>query len=419
MPATSASLFQPYLTEDHQALQRHVEDVVTAAIAPLAPRMEARGSHTDREVRQIVSETGWLGLLIEPEWGGTDAGHVAKTLVLAGISQVSPAAGAVLQASILGAAPIVERGSEEMRRAWLPEIAAGRVWPTIAVTEPETGSHVRGMTATARRKGRSGFVIEGEKDLIGNAALGDFHCVVARTGKPGAPRSLTAFLVEQHMPGVEVIRRPLNGLNGFSCDGLRLNQVHVPASHIIGEIGDGHDIALLSSVVWGRLNLAAVALGIHRSLFEATTRWVSTRPRYAGHLADLEPVRRRVAEMQHRLMTAELAAYHAAYLLDQGQPCDAWLINSKLTAVRAGVRSATDAQQLHGGHAGRIGTPCEQLKRDIDLINAPAGPEDLQLKRLAEQALGPTRPEWSVQHASRRRARRRAPTAAVGPEPAS
>ncbi|MFD8339868.1 acyl-CoA dehydrogenase family protein [Streptomyces solisilvae] len=418
MPA-AASLFQPYLTEDHRGLQRDVEEVVAAAIAPLAPQMEARGPHTDREVRRIFSETGWLGLLISPEWGGTDAGHVAKTMVLAAISQVSPAAGAILQASILGAAPIVERGSEEMRRTWLPEIAAGRVWPTIAVTEPEMGSHVRGMTTTARRKGR-GFVIEGEKDLIGNAGLGDVHCVVARTGKLHEPRSLTAFLVERHMPGLEVVHRPLNGLYGFSVDGLRLRQVHVPASHIIGEIGDGQDIALLSSVVWGRLNLAAVALGIHRSLYEAATRWVSTRPRYAGHLADLEPVRRRVAEMKHRLMTVKLAVYHAAFLLDQGQPCDAWLINSKLTAVRAGVRSAIDAQQLHGGHAGRIGTPCEQLKRDIDLINAPAGPEDLQLKFLGEQALGPVRPEWSVQHATRRGARRRAPAAAAaGPDPAS
>lgn len=399
---TAISPLHPYLTDDHQPLQQEVADIVTTRIAPLVPQMEGRGSHTDHEMRRVFSRTGWLGLLIGADWGGMGEGHVTKTALLTAISRGSAAAGAILQASILGAAPIDEYGSDEMRRTWLPEIAAGRIWPTIATTEPTTGSHVLGMETTARRKGAD-FILDGEKDLVGNADLGDIHCVIARTGKLLDPKGLTAFLVEKGTPGLEVIRRPLNGLCGFSVDGLRFRRVRIPRTHVIGEVGDGLAVALLSSVVYGRLNLAAIALGIHQHLLDVTTRWVSTRPRYGGHLSDLDAVRNRVAEMQHRLMNAELAAYHAAHLLDQGEPCDAWLINSKLTNSRAGVASAEDARQLHGGHAGRIGNPCEQLRRDIDLINAPAGPDDVQLKRLAEQVLGPIRIEWSTRHAIRRR----------------
>jgi alkylation response protein AidB-like acyl-CoA dehydrogenase len=402
MPTTTASFSHPYLTSDHHHLLKQAQDLADHQLAPLVPQMEAHGPHANREIRTILSPTGWLGLLIGSEEGGTDAGHVAKTLVLTAISGASGAAGAILQASLLGASPIIEFGSPQMRRTWLPEIAAGRIWPTIATTEPDTGSHVLGMRTTAQRKGKC-FILDGEKDFIGNADLGDLHCVIARTGKPLAPRSLTAFLVEKDTPGLEIIHRPVNGLHGFSVDTLRLTRVHVPLTNVIGEVGDGLAVALLSSVVYGRLNLAAVALGIHQHILDATTRWVATRARYSGHLADLEPVRYRIAEMQHRLMNAELTAYHAAHLLDQGTPCDAWLINSKLTNTRAGVASAEDAKQLHGGHAGRTGNPIEQLRRDIDLINAPAGTDDLQLKRLAEQVLGPSRTEWSAQHAARRR----------------
>jgi alkylation response protein AidB-like acyl-CoA dehydrogenase len=378
----TAFLSHPFLTEDHQRLQEQAETLTRDRIAPLTEELEARGPHTDQQIREILSATGWLGVLIGTAQGGLDLGHVAKTLILQALSRTSPAAGAILQASILGAAPIAEYGSEEMRRTWLPEIAAGRCWPTIAVTDPEQGSHVLGMTTSARRT-RKDYVLSGEKVLVGNAALGDVHCVVARTGKPGEPRSLTAFLVEKGTAGLTIVPQPVNGLHGFSVDTLRMTGVHVPRTHIIGEIGDGLDVAQLASVVYGRLNLAAVALGAHQRMLDVTAQRVSTRKRYLGHLSGLDTVRHRIAEMQTRLMQAELA---------------------KLTAHRAGVDSSEHAKQLWGGHAAHVGSLIEQFRRDFDLIHAPAGPDDLQLKRLAETVLGPHRSQWSARHAARRRA---------------
>lgn len=395
------ALSLPFLTDDHLSVLHEAEAFATSRLTALARQMEGLGAHTNREVRRVLSETGWLGLLIDTEDGGLNLGHTVKTLVLQAVSRVSPAAGAILQASILGSAPIAEYGSEEMRRRLLPEIAAGRCWPSIAVTDPERGSHILGMEATARPSGGQ-YILEGEKVLVGNAAIADVHCVVVRTGKPGGPDSLTAFLVEQDTPGVDVIAAPVNGLRGFSVDTLRLNRVCVPKTSIIGELGDGLAVAQLASVVYGRLNLAAVALGIHQRMLDETTQRVSIRKRREGHLADLPTVRHRVAEMQHNLMTAELAVYHAAHLLDQGKPCDPWLHNAKLTAHRAGAASSEQAKQLYGGHAARIGEPIEQLRRDFDLIHAPAGPDDLQLIRLAESVLGPHRPQWSAEHAARR-----------------
>ncbi|WP_053678244.1 acyl-CoA dehydrogenase family protein [Streptomyces sp. XY66] len=399
---TAATLVHPYRTEDHQHVHELVTSLAQREIVPLVNQLEALGPHTDREVRRVCSNAGLLGVLIGSDFGGMDEGHVSKTMILVVISRVSAAAGAILQASILGAAPIIEFGSEEMRSQWLPEIAAGRVWPTIASTDRQSGSYLRGMDTTARRRGRE-FILDGEKDLVGNVDLGDIHCVVARTGKVGDPRGLTAFLVETGTPGVEVIRRPVSGLRGFSVDGLRLTGVRVPRSHVIGEVGDGEAAALISSVVYGRLNLAAVGLGIQQETWDVTTRWVSERERRGGHLSDVPAVRRRIAEMAVRLRQAELAVFHAAYLLDAGEPCDEWLLDAKLISNRTAVASAEDAQHLHGGHAVRLENPIERLLRDVRLINAPAGPDDIQIKYIADAALGPSRTQWSVRHTLRRR----------------
>ncbi|MFB8777978.1 acyl-CoA dehydrogenase family protein [Streptomyces broussonetiae] len=399
MPADFLSHpFTPEETaEDHRRLRQQAQAFTSEHIAPLTAPMEARGPHTDHTVRAALAETGWLGVLLCNGWGGLALGHVAKTVILQVLAFTSPAAAAILQASVLGAAPIAEFGSEEMQRAWLPEIAAGRCWPTIAVTEPGRGSHVLGIETTARRSGRQ-YILEGEKVLVGNAALGDVHCVVARTGKAGKANSLTAFLVEKGTLGLDIVPAPVNGLHGFSVDTVRLTRVCVPATHVIGHVGDGLAVAQHASVVYGRLNLAAVALGTHQRLLQETAQRVTTRPRYRGNLSDLDTVRHRIADMQHHLMTAELAAYHAAHLLDQGVPCDPWLHHAKLTAHRAGAASCEHAKQLWGGHAARLGSTVEQFRRDFDLIHAPAGPDDLQLIRLAEHILGPHRPHWSAHH---------------------
>ena len=121
MPALLSS---PFRTEDHLRLQQQVTTFTDTRIAPLAAEVEARGPHTDDEMRRVLAETGWLGVLIGTEWGGLGLGHVAKTLILQAISRVSPASGAILQASILGAAPIAEYGSAEMRRTWLSQLGA-------------------------------------------------------------------------------------------------------------------------------------------------------------------------------------------------------------------------------------------------------------------------------------------------------
>ncbi|GAA4891917.1 acyl-CoA dehydrogenase family protein [Streptomyces coeruleoprunus] len=376
----------------HHQLRQQVRHFAEAEVRPRIPAMEATRS-VDYGLSRLIARQGWLGATIGAEHGGMGIGHLGKTIIIEELSRVSGAMGAMVQASQLGAAKIVHFGSDEQKKTWLPAIASGECLPTIAVTEPESGGHVLGMTATAVRDGDD-YVLNGRKVFVGNSHVGDLHGVVVRTG-PGS-KGLTAFLVEAGRPGFRVgDEKPTMGLHGFSFGELFFENCRVPAANRLGEEGDGLAVAYSSSVLYGRANLTAVSLGIHQAILEETTRFCAERHRYGKPLHELPPVKLKLGQLQSRLMTARLAAYHAVHLLDQGLPCDAELMNAKLVNVESALDSARTSMEIHAAAGLFTDRPIERYLRDAHHIFAPAGTSDVQLLRLAEVALGTAKGEWS------------------------
>ncbi|MCP9956462.1 MULTISPECIES: acyl-CoA dehydrogenase family protein [Streptomyces] len=376
----------------HHQLRQQVREFAEAEVRPRIPAMEAARS-VQRELSRLIARQGWLGATIGTDLGGMGVGHLGKTVIIEELSRVSAAMGAMVQASQLGVAKILHFGSDEQRKTWLPAIAAGACLPTIAVTEPESGGHVLGMAATAVRDGEE-YVLNGRKVFVGNSHVGDLHGVVVRTG-PG-PKGLTAFLVEADRPGLRVgDEKPAMGLHGFGFGELSFEDCRVPAANRLGEEGDGLAVAYSSSVLYGRANLAAVSLGLHRAVLEETTRFCEERHRYGEPLHALPSVRLRLGRLQSRLMTARLTAYHAVHLLDQGLPCDAELMNAKLVNAEWALDSAREAMEIHAAAGLFTDRPIERYLRDAHHLFAPAGTSDVQLLRLAEVALGTARGQWS------------------------
>ena len=387
-----------YLTEAHIHLRKQVRAFAQAEIAPRVEAMEAAPASFDRALAALIARQGWIGATIDPAYGGMGVGHLAKTIIIEEISRVSGAMGAMVQASQLGAAKIIHYGSEEQKRTWLPRIAEGSCLPTIAVTEPNSGGHVLGMQATGRRRGKY-YILSGHKVFVGNSHIGHVHGVIVRT-RPGSG-GLTAFLVEAGTPGLALAPyQPTMGLRGFSFGELLLDNCRVPAANMVGEEGDGLAIAYSSSILYGRPNLTAVALGLHQAIVEEAARFATERSRYGAPLAELPTIQQKLGSLQSRLMTARLAAYHAARLLDDGQPCDPELINAKHVNVQAARESASDAMDIHAAAGLQTNRPLERLFRDVQHTWAPAGTGDIQLYRLAETVLGTSRGQWSQRLAS-------------------
>jgi acyl-CoA dehydrogenase len=381
-----------FTTERHERLRRNVREFAESRVRPRIPEMEASKS-VQHTLSRLIARQGWIGVTISRQYGGMGLGHLAKTIIIEELSRVSGAMGAMVQASQLGVAKILHFGTEIQKKTWLPAIANGDCLPTIAVTEPASGGFVLGMEATAERDGDD-YVLNGRKVYIGNSDVGDLHGVVVRTGD--GSRGLSAFLVESDRPGVCLApHKQAMGLHGFSFGELIFDDCRVPAANLLGAEGDGLAVAYSSSILYGRPNLTAVSLGIHRALVEETTAFAAKRRRYDKPLGELPSVKMKLGQMLSRMMTARLAAYHAAHLLDQGQPCDAELINAKLINVEYALDSARNAMEIHGAAGLFTDRPIERYLRDAHHIFAPAGTSDIQLLRPGETALGTAKGQWS------------------------
>ncbi|MEV4342674.1 acyl-CoA dehydrogenase family protein [Streptomyces sp. NPDC049590] len=398
MPTTPPPpALQPYLTARHVSLWREADTVAGEVIAPRVARMEAAPRNVERQVARSLAQRGWFAVTVPDTFGGMGAGHVAKTVLIHRIALVSAAAAAILQATLIPVGALLHWATDTQKKDWLPQVAKGTLLLSIATTEPVAGGHIGGIETRADRCGDE-WVISGGKAHVGNVNLAGAHLVIARTAEPGVPpsKALTAFLVESDRKGVRVGgHQPNLGLHGFSAGRLDLIRVKVPDENRIGEVGGGLAVAMSSSILYGRANLAAVSLGLHEKVVETTAAFLKGRPRYGGSLSDHLVVRHRIGEMESRLRAARILAYHAVHLLDLGLSCDAELINSKHQGHALGVQSVQDAMELHGAHGLSADYFLQRLWRDAQCTYPPAGTGEVQRIRLAEAALGDDAIQWS------------------------
>lgn len=356
----------------------------------------------EHELAAEIAAQGWIGVTIPTMYGGMGLGHLAKTIIIEELARISGAMGAMVQASQLGVAKILHFGSEAQKWHWLPPIAAGRCLPTIAVTEPGSGGHVLGMTSRGVRDGDD-YILNGAKVFVGNSHVGDLHGIVVRTGTGSG--GLSAFLVEADRPGVRLERHGETlGLHGFSFGTVVFENCRVPAANRLGQEGRGLWVAYSSSTLYGRPNLAAVALGIHRAIVEDTFDFCRARELYGRPLSAIPSISLKLGEMQSKLMTARLSLYHATHLLDQGLPCDAELMNAKLINTEYAIDSARMAMEIFAARGLHTVHRIERYLRDAHHIYAPAGTSDIQRLRLAEFGSGQNHEQWSVRLAGVARA---------------
>lgn len=376
-----------FLVSHHHALLNEVAEFALEHVRPRVAELESSGDVDDDLVR-MIARRGWIGATIPSRYGGPGMDHRSRVVIIDQLARVSGAIAAATQASDIPVAMFLHLGSPAQRQEWLPKLAGGKTLATIAVTEPRSGGHVLGMETTATRDGDA-YAITGQKCYVGNSHIADVHAVVARTGE----RQLSAFVVDANADGLTLMpHQPATGLRGFSFGDLSFQAARVPASARLGGQGDGLDAAYLASVVHGRLDIAAVAVGLHHGLLAATVSYLHGHSRLRTH----ETVQQRLGQMQSNLLTARQAVYHAAWLLDSGNDCDAELINAKHVGIDLGIHSARLAAEIFGARALRAAEPVERCIRDLQHLWAPAGTGDVQRFRLYQTALGITKSSWSL-----------------------
>ncbi|WP_369228511.1 acyl-CoA dehydrogenase family protein (plasmid) [Streptomyces sp. R39] len=393
-----------YLTRRrHEQLRAQVRSFIAEEIRPRLP-LEGVQARLDPTLIRMMARRGWVGLTIPRAYGGRGEGHVAKLIVTHEIARVSPGLAAELQACQLGLAGLLNLGSESLKRAWLPRIAHGEILATITVTGRDSGSHIKGITATARRNGDV-WIINGGKAWIGASHVADIHCVVARTSEGRGDDCLTAFLVEADREGVHLLPHQESvALEGFSFGEVRFDDCRIPDGNRIGDVGQGEEVASSSSVLYGRLNLGAVALGILEAILDVVVEHTRKRTLYGKPLIEHAVVNGQVGEIEANVTSARMLAYLAAHLLDRGKDCDRELLTTKYKIAEKAVASATLAMEILGAYSlFPAESPVAQLLLDAHAMRPPAGTPGIQRLQLGQQAAGLTQREsWSRRFASPR-----------------
>jgi acyl-CoA dehydrogenase len=344
------------------------------------------------EFYTAMAEGGWIGIAIPEEYGGggrgiAEAAAVLETVAASGACMNGASA---IHLSIFGMHPVVLHGSEEMKQRYLPDVAAGDLHVAFGVTEPDAGTDTTRITTRAVRDGDN-YVINGRKVWTSKALESDRILLLVRTTpleegeRPYDGMSL--FLVDRHADGVGAVAIPKMGRNAVASCETTYDDVVVPATDLVGDVGRGF-YYLLDGLNAERILVASEALGIGRVALRAATRYATERVVFGRSIGQNQGIAFPLAEAHMRLEAAALMIARAADLIDRGQPCGPEANMAKYLAADAGFFTADRAVQTFGGFGYAKEYHVERYFREARLPRIAPISQELVLAYLSQHVLG-------------------------------
>lgn len=352
--------------------------------------VEQGASDTDASCRLLVrdlGEAGWLRHAVGGRaYGGQQEGIDTRALCLIreGLARHHALADFAFAMQGLGSGAIALFGSEAQKQAYLPRVAQGRAIAAFALSEPDAGSDAAALQCAAQRED-NGWVLNGEKTWISNGGIADFYIVFARCGEAQGAKGISAFIVDAHSAGLEIVER-VHLMAPHPMARLRFNQCRLPAQALLGQAGSGFTIAMATLDVF-RTSVASAALGMARRALAAALKHAAQRRLFGRALADMQLTQAKLAEMATGIDAAALLTYRAAWERDQGLPVTKEAAMAKLAATETAQRVIDEALQLFGAWGVVSGHPLEQLYREIRALRIYEGASEIQQLIIARQLL--------------------------------
>jgi alkylation response protein AidB-like acyl-CoA dehydrogenase len=378
------------LTDELEQLRDSIRKITAERIAPRAREIDATGEYPS-DIFAVLGESGMLGLCIPEAYGGSGAGILGLTLAIEEVAKYSNTVALMLLLTRLPTGPLMIAGSEEQKQRYLPGIASGEQRASFCLSEPGAGSDVAGMTTHARPDGDGGWLISGTKCWISGVRQADWFTVFAKTGDPSSRdhSSITAFLVDRDLPGVSVPRTDKKmGVRGIDTGELHLEDVHVGAESVIGEVG-GFRLAMLGLNSM-RPIVAARGIGLAEGALMYAVNYVKERRAFGRTIADFQGIQWEIAKVATEIEAARLLTYRAAWHADRGEFTKEWvplLSMAKYYATEVGVKASSLAVQLLGAAGYMEDHLTELFYRDAKQLTIVEGTSQVQLGLIAKGVL--------------------------------
>jgi acyl-CoA dehydrogenase len=374
------------LTEQQRNIRELAHNFAEKEIRPVAWEYDRDATWPE----QIISQAWEVGLMnsqLPEKYGGAGASYVDGVLIGEELAWGCAAIGTTLGTNELAAAPVLLGGSEKIKAEYLGMLTEAPKLASFCLTEPDAGSDVSAMRATAVRRGDK-YVINGSKVFISNGGYADWYTVYAKTDRDAGHRGISAFVVPRDDTVTVDKHEDKMGLRASNTAAISFNETEVPAENLLGDENHGFKLAMMT-LDRTRPGVAAMATGIARAAFEFATEYSKERIQFGVPIAMHQAIQFMIADMATEIEASRLLAWQSAMLLDQGKRNTLQSSHAKRFAADTAMKVATDAVQIYGGYGFIKDYPVEKLMRDAKIMQLYEGTSQIQRLVIAREILLP------------------------------
>jgi alkylation response protein AidB-like acyl-CoA dehydrogenase len=374
------------LSEEHQAVREAVRAVAEAKIAPFAAEVDEQPRYP-REAADALLASDFHAPHVPEEYGGAGADALATVLVIEEVARVCVSSSLIPAVNKLGSLPVMIGGGEQIKKTYLTKLASGEGGFSYCLSEPDAGSDAANQKTRAVRDG-DGWVLNGVKRWITNAGESEYYTVLAQADPEKGSKGITAFVVEKSDEGVSFgAPEKKLGIKGSPTREVYLDDVRIPGDRIIGEVGQGFEIAM-KTLDHTRVTIAAQAVGVAQGALDYAIGYVQERKQFGKNVAEFQGLQFMLADMGMKVEAARQLTYAAAGRSERGDSDLTFFgAAAKAFASDTAMQVTTDAVQLLGGYGYTRDYPVERMMRDAKITQIYEGTSQIQRIVMARQLL--------------------------------
>jgi alkylation response protein AidB-like acyl-CoA dehydrogenase len=365
------------LTEEHLMIQKMARDFAQNELKPGVIERDEKQQFPTEQVKRMA-ELGFMGMMVDPKYGGAGLDTISYVLAMEEISKVDASCSVIMSVNnSLVCWGLEKFGTEEQKQKYLVPLAKGEIIGAFCLSEPEAGSDATFQKTTAEDKGDY-YLLNGVKNWITNGGSASVYLVMAQTHPEKGHRGINCLIVEKGMEGFTIgPKENKMGIRASDTHSLMFNNVKVPKANRIGEDGFGFKFAM-KTLAGGRIGIAAQALGIASGAYELAKEYAKHRKAFGQEIYKHQAIAFKLADMATRIEADRLLVLRAAWLKDQGLPFDKESSMAKLYASETAMWVTTEAVQILGGYGYVKEYHVERLMRDAKITQIYEGTSEVQ-----------------------------------------
>jgi alkylation response protein AidB-like acyl-CoA dehydrogenase len=364
-------------TEEQLMIRDAARDFARTELLPGVIERDEKQEFPKEQIRKM-GELGFMGMMVDPKYGGGGMDTVSYVLAMEEISKVDASASVVMSVNnSLVCWGLETYGSEEQKEKYLTRLATGEIIGAFCLSEPEAGSDATSQRTSAKDMGDH-YLVNGTKNWITNGGTASVYLVIAQTDPEKGHKGINALIIEKGQEGFEIGPKENKlGIRGSDTHSLMFNNVKVPKENRIGEDGFGFSFAM-KTLAGGRIGIASQALGIASGAYELALEYSKQRKAFGKEISKHQAIAFKLADMATEIETARLLCIKSAWDKDNKKNYDRSGAMAKLYASEMAMRNTVEAVQIHGGYGFVKEYHVERLMRDAKITQIYEGTSEIQ-----------------------------------------